>query len=119
MKGTPAIYLGRIVDKKHFRTFVYGPNGEKKLVESWDAFEAAMESGIWFATVEDAIATKASADEPEDTDADPKAKPKPNRKPKPKPVAQRVEEDNDAEDVLPDDGSVFEVKDDFLPNESE
>jgi hypothetical protein len=58
MKGTPAIYLGRIVEKKHFRAFVYGPNGEKKLVNSWDEYELAMESGTWFATVEDAVASK-------------------------------------------------------------
>lgn len=59
MKGTPAIYLGRIVDKKHFRVFIYGAHGQKRLVESWDAFEAAMESGVWFATLQDAETAKA------------------------------------------------------------
>jgi len=58
MKGEPAIYLGRIVDKKHFRAFVYSASGESKLVESWDAFEAAMQSGVWFATQEDVPAVK-------------------------------------------------------------
>jgi len=57
MKEAPAIYLGKIIDKKNFRTFIYGPNGEKKLVESWDEFESSMQSGIWFATVEDALKT--------------------------------------------------------------
>lgn len=53
MKGTPAVYLGRIVDKKNFRTFIYGKNGEKKLVESWDEFETNIQTGIWFASKED------------------------------------------------------------------
>jgi len=54
MKGIPAIYLGQIVDKKHFRTFVYSMDGSKKLVESWDEYENHMESGLWFSTQEDA-----------------------------------------------------------------
>ncbi len=54
MKGVPAIYLGQIVDKQHFRTFVYAMNGDKKLVESWDEYEQHMESGLWFSTQEDA-----------------------------------------------------------------
>ena len=56
MKGVPAIYLGQIVDKAHFRTFIYGADGAKKLVESWDDYEKHMESGIWFSTQEDAKA---------------------------------------------------------------
>lgn len=58
MKGEPAIYRGRIVDKKHFRAFVYNASSESKLVESWDAFEAAMASGVWFATRKDASSAK-------------------------------------------------------------
>lgn len=50
MKGTPAVYLGRIVNKEKFRAFIYGANGEKKLVKSWDEFESCMQSGLWFAT---------------------------------------------------------------------
>lgn len=56
MKGVPAIYLGQIVDKKYFRTFVYSMDGSKKLVESWDEYEQHMESGLWFSTQEDAKA---------------------------------------------------------------
>ena len=56
MKGVPAIYLGQIVDKKYFRTFVYSMDGSKKLVESWDEYERHMESGLWFSTQEDAKA---------------------------------------------------------------
>lgn len=110
MKGTPAIYLGRIVDKKHFRTFIFGANGEKKLVESWSEYEAAMQSGIWFATVEDAEAIKAIADAKEEEPA--KSKPKPRSKPQAKSKAEPVEEVDDSEEAAPmADGSVFEVTD--------
>ena len=54
MQGVPAIYMGRIVEKEHFRTFIYAPDGSSKLVESWDEYERHMETGVWFATVEDA-----------------------------------------------------------------
>ncbi len=92
MEGKPAIYLGRIVSKKHFRAFVYGTNGEQKLVESWDEFEKAMESGIWFASKEEKVKTKSD-----------------KRKRKPKVIS--MEHVEDKEDVLPDDDSVFEVTD--------
>lgn len=121
MKGTPAIYLGRIVEKKNFRAFIYGASGERRLVESWEEFEANMQSGLWFASKEDAEASKVVDEDVEDAPVEaikkpkPKAKPKPKPQPKPEPV---VEEDQD-EDVLPDDGSVFEVTDDFLPKEGE
>jgi len=87
MKGTPAIYLGRIVEKSNFRAFIYGANGEKKLVNSWDEFEVSMESGLWFATPEDSVVKEVEA-------------PKPIAKPKPKPKAKSSMDD-----------MVFEVKD--------
>ncbi len=96
MEGTPAIYLGRIVSKKNFRTFIFAPGGHQKLVESWDEFEASMQSGLWFATREEI--------------AEP-SKPKPRarvRKPVPFPEIK--------EDAPVDEESMaFEVKDDFLP----
>lgn len=49
MKGMPATYLGRIVNKETFRTFIYNEKGEKKLVKSWNEFESHMELGVWFA----------------------------------------------------------------------
>lgn len=49
MKGNPAMYLGRVVDKAHFRVFIYDAEGKQKLIESWDDFESHMQSGIWFA----------------------------------------------------------------------
>lgn len=55
MDGTQAIYLGRPVNKNYFRAFVYAANGNKKLVESWDNFEKEMASGLWFATIEEAL----------------------------------------------------------------
>lgn len=48
MEGIPATYLGRIVSKEHFRVFIYSATGARKLVESWDEFEAHMETGLWF-----------------------------------------------------------------------
>lgn len=104
MKGTPAIYLGRIVEKKHFRAFIHGANGEKRLVNSWDDYEAAMESGLWFATKEHAEESKV----PVENDGKPKPKSKPNHKPKSVKV-EEVEESENAPDRLDD--MVFEVKD--------
>lgn len=58
MKGVTAIYLGRIVNKDHFRAFVYNAKGEARCVDSWDEFESHMQSGIWFATEEQASTTQ-------------------------------------------------------------
>lgn len=44
------LYLGRWVDKKHFRVFVYNDKGEQKLAESFNDYESLIASGIWFAT---------------------------------------------------------------------
>ena len=115
MKGTPAIYLGRIVDKAHFRTNVYGPKGEKKLVESWDAFEALMQTGVWFATLKGAMesVTPVVLDEDEskgDATPKPKSKPKPKAKSRPKPVkVEDLEENVEVASELDD--MVFEVTD--------
>ena len=123
MEGTPAIYLGRIVEKKNFRAFIYGPNGEQRLAESWEEFEANMQSGVWFATLEDAKASKGIVEDSETVEVDEKPKSKTKQKPKPKPASKpksvKVEELEDADDVLPDDGSVFEVTEDHLSKENE
>lgn len=107
MKGTPAIYKGRIVSKEHFRTFIYNTEGKKKLVQSWDAYEAAMQTGIWFATLKDALASKAIPE----VEAEVKPKPKSKAKSKAKPKVEKVDEVDDSANVLLDDGSVFEVTD--------
>lgn len=121
MKGTPAIYLGRIINKENFRAFIYGPNGQRRLVESWDEFEANMQSGVWFATQEEANESISPSKEEEPVQAD--EKPKSNRKPRPKPTAKpkpvAVEEVEEVDNVIEDDDTVFEVTDDFLPKEGE
>lgn len=60
MKGVPATYLGRIVSKENFRAYIYAPDGSSHLVESWDEFEAKMQTGLWFAKKEDALNTTLS-----------------------------------------------------------
>lgn len=41
-------YLGRWVDKQHFRAFVYDENGKEKLANSYDEFMNLTSSGVWF-----------------------------------------------------------------------
>jgi hypothetical protein len=53
MEGTPAVYLGRIVSKENFRVFIYGQKGLKKCVNSWDEYERHMQTGLWFASIEE------------------------------------------------------------------
>jgi len=45
-------YLGRWVDKEHFRAFVYGLNGQKTLADNYDEYEKLISSGIWFDSLE-------------------------------------------------------------------
>jgi hypothetical protein len=58
MQGTQVVYLGRSIAKEGFRAFVYGAKDSKKLVNSWDEFEAHMATGIWFASKDDVIEPK-------------------------------------------------------------
>lgn len=111
MKEAPAIYLGQIVSKNNFRVFIYAPDGSQKLVESWDSYEKHMETGLWFATREDATA--------------PVEKPKPARVRKP--AAKAVKDDSpvieddfvDMDEPLPTEDLAFEVtNDDFLPKKA-
>jgi hypothetical protein len=53
MEGIPALYLGRMVPKDKFRAFIYASDGATKLVNSWDEFERHMETGLWFASIDD------------------------------------------------------------------
>jgi hypothetical protein len=91
MKGVPAVYLGKLVSKENFRTFIYAIDGSQKLVESWDEYEQQMESGLWFATKEDAT----------------------SRVPVAKVRAPRVKKESVKEEVK------VNVNDDFLPLVSE
>jgi hypothetical protein len=106
MKGTPANYLGRLVSKENFRTFIFAPHGGQKLVESWEEFESCMQSGLWFATKEDAFASVAVGEE------HPKKSNRPKRVKKNEEV-QEAEQEADSEKKDMD----FEVKDDFLPKD--
>lgn len=116
MEGTPAIYLGRIIDKQHFRAFIYAPNGNQRLVESWEEFEANMQTGVWFATHDEAIASVITKNGESKSDEKLKAKPKSKSKTKLNPIIKvEVEDVTDSEDILEENGSVFEVTDDFLP----
>ncbi len=76
------IYNGRRILKNHFRAYVYGQNEAKKLVNSWDEFEAHMATGLWF---------------PSKAEVAPK--PKPRRKPAQPVVVNGLIE----EDFLPND----------------
>lgn len=42
-------YLGRTVLRENFRTYVYGQDSQKKLVNSWNQFQEAIGSGLWHA----------------------------------------------------------------------
>lgn len=48
------VYLGNVVPTENFRVFIYSPTEESKLVESWHEFEVHMQTGVWFATKEEA-----------------------------------------------------------------
>lgn len=63
MEGESVIYLGRAVSKNGFRVFVYSLT-EQKLVESWDEYIDHLSSGVWFATVDDALKAKANLPTP-------------------------------------------------------
>ena len=54
MKGESVMYCGRLVPTEGFRTFIYGIDGAKKLVESWDEYLNCISLGIWFSTLSEA-----------------------------------------------------------------
>jgi hypothetical protein len=45
-------YLGRWVSRKNFRAMVYSTDEKQKLVNSYEEFNNALESGEWFASKE-------------------------------------------------------------------
>jgi hypothetical protein len=65
MNGVSAVYKGRVISKEHFRVFIYAPDGSQKLVDSWDAFEKHMESGLWFDCKEKAQECCVTQEEPQ------------------------------------------------------
>jgi hypothetical protein len=58
MEGIPALYNGQVVSKANFRAYIYSPDGNQKLVNSWDEFETNMQTGLWFAKKEEANQVK-------------------------------------------------------------
>ncbi len=42
------LYDGRVVPEKGFRAFIYSANNQKKLVNSWQEYQAHILSGCWF-----------------------------------------------------------------------
>lgn len=46
------LYMGRWVDKKNFRAFVYDTKGEQKLAENYEEFNELTSSGAWFESKE-------------------------------------------------------------------
>ncbi len=54
--GAQVPYLDRWVNRNHFRVVVYNESGQK-LVNSYDEYLKAIESGLWFSEKE-AIAQK-------------------------------------------------------------
>jgi hypothetical protein len=52
-------YMGRMIDRDSFRTYVYKAN-EQKLANSYGEYEELISSGLWYATKEDALAAKAA-----------------------------------------------------------
>lgn len=109
MDGVPAEYLGRFVSKENFRVFIYAASGEKKLVESWDDYQAHMSSGVWFA---ECLAPCAIVQE---------EKPKRVRKPvKPRGQEEPIEQEAKAEEFaveVVDDEPLIEEE--FIPVEPE
>ncbi len=46
-------YLGRTICCDDFRTWIYGKNDTKKLVNSWNEYQDHINSGDWYASIED------------------------------------------------------------------
>lgn len=51
------MYNGRLVDKEHFRAFVYSID-EQRLAKSYDEYVRHIQTGVWFDSPEKVIAPK-------------------------------------------------------------
>jgi hypothetical protein len=45
-------YDNRIVPKEGFRAFIYHVDGTRKLANSWEEFEACVQTGTWFSSAQ-------------------------------------------------------------------
>jgi len=104
-------YLGRMVPRPSFRAYVYAQDGSSKLVESYDAYQDAMASGVWFETIEDASAIAVVAEEA------PKRTRKSGRKETAIDILESEEDDECAEQQAGADIRAL-LDDSFLPKES-
>lgn len=104
-------YLGRMVPRLGFRAYVYAQDGSNKLVESYDGYQDAMASGVWFAAIEDASAIAVLSEEA------PKRTRKSGRK---ETAIDILEEAEDAEYAEQQDSLdvKVELNDSFLPREN-
>jgi hypothetical protein len=99
------LYMGRLVNKRHFRAFVYGNEGVR-LAESHKEFEEMVGSGLWFESQEayDAEKVVEPVAEPEPVKVMTlelkTGKKKPARKPRPKSEKEKVVEPT--EDAIED-----------------
>jgi hypothetical protein len=62
MEGETVLYDGRIVPKQGFRVFIYGFDGQTKLVESWEEYQENISSGVWFSHADNPKLSKISPD---------------------------------------------------------
>lgn len=53
LSSSDVIYNGKRINKSGFRTFIYGYDGEKKIVNNWNEYEKHMETGLWFSCKDD------------------------------------------------------------------
>ena len=47
------VYNGQEIPKAFFRAYVYGKDETQMLMNSWEAYEDALKSGLWFSSKED------------------------------------------------------------------
>jgi hypothetical protein len=103
MDNKPAIYKNKVVSKENFRVYIYGKDGARKLVNSWDEYFNHISSGLW---LDERLEKK-----------DEIVIDKPKRKTKKNNENEVILKDEPV--PLPHNDLAFEVKndDDFLPKE--
>jgi hypothetical protein len=48
------LFDGRMVPIEGFRAFIYTPDGQSKVANSWDEYQEHISSGVWFGSKEEA-----------------------------------------------------------------
>lgn len=61
MSKEMVVYNGRVVPVRGFRTYVYGFDGQKKIVPSWAEYQEAIASGLWFSLPDNVPAKEVKA----------------------------------------------------------